>query len=234
MRATQLVHARAVALMATVVALALASACSDEDTPVGPGSKKTATIAGGTGSGRITSNDAKLDCRVTNGTLSGPSCSAPFDSGAVVTFTATPDADQEFTAWEGECSGTTTCQFSMTRDFTASAKSAPMQRTFALELITPNADDGGLILEISGPNILSITPASGIDVVEQRSIQGANTTITLLMRGNLTAGVVGQMSVRGVSAESPYDVRVLQAAARASGGYAQRSGLGAYTVTVKR
>ena len=235
MRATRLGHLRTVALMATVAALALASACSDEDTPVGPtGSKKTATIAGATGSGRITSNDAKIDCRVTNGALSGPACSAAFDSGAVITLTAVPDTDQEFTAWDGECSGSTTCQLTMTRDFTAGAKFGPVQRTFALELTTPNTDDGGLIVEISGPNILSITPASGVDVVEHRSTQGANTTITLLMRGNLGAGVVGQMSVRGVNAESPYDIRVLQAAARASGGYAQRSDLAAYRVTVKR
>lgn len=234
MSITRLTHLRVVA-SATIVALAFVAACSDEDSPVSPErSKKTVTIAGGTGSGRITSNDGKIDCRIANGAATGPKCSAAFDSGAVVTFTAVPEADQEFSAWDGECSGSATCQLVITRDVAASAKFAPTERTLALELSSPNTDDGGLIIELSGPNILSVTVVAGLEAVEQRTTQGANSTITLLLRGNIGAGTIGQMSVRGVSSGAPYDVRVLQAAASASGGYAQRSDLSAYRVTVRR
>jgi len=43
-------------------------------------------------------------------------CDAPFAAGTVVTLTAAADAGSSFTGWSGEgCSGTGTCQVTMTQ-----------------------------------------------------------------------------------------------------------------------
>ncbi|TAJ18472.1 MAG: YncE family protein, partial [Dehalococcoidia bacterium] len=59
----------------------------------------------GTGLGTVTSTPAGIDC--------GSSCTATFDSGAVVTLTATPDATSTFTGWSGACTGTGSCVVTM-------------------------------------------------------------------------------------------------------------------------
>ncbi len=60
----------------------------------------------GTGSGTVTSVPAGIEC--------GSTCSAEYDSGAVVTLTAATDDGSLFTGWSGEgCSGTGTCDVTM-------------------------------------------------------------------------------------------------------------------------
>ncbi len=63
----------------------------------------------GTGAGRMTSSPGGINCSTT--------CSAPFDSGTMVTVTATPDTDARFAGWAGGgCSGTGPCTVTMTAD----------------------------------------------------------------------------------------------------------------------
>ena len=63
------------------------------------------TIAGvGGGTGSVASTPAGISCSAT--------CSANFAAGTPVTLTATPDAGSSF-AWSGGCSGTSTCQVTM-------------------------------------------------------------------------------------------------------------------------
>jgi len=73
------------------------------------------TLAG-YGSGTVTSNPIGIDC--------GSTCSYGFLPGTLVTLTATPASSKDrFTGWSGEgCSGTGTCQVTMTatRSVTAS------------------------------------------------------------------------------------------------------------------
>ena len=52
----------------------------------------------GPGSGHVSSSPGGIDC--------GPSCSAQFDQGTVVTLTAQPASGSYFTGWSGDCSGT--------------------------------------------------------------------------------------------------------------------------------
>jgi hypothetical protein len=61
----------------------------------------------GTGSGMVTSNPAGIDC--------GFDCTESFTDGTVVTLTAAADVGSAFAGWAGEgCSGTGTCQVTMT------------------------------------------------------------------------------------------------------------------------
>jgi hypothetical protein len=198
---------------AAALALALALGCGDDDGPVNPQrSIKNVTVAGGAGSGRVT---------------------AAFDSGAVATLTATADAGQEFIAWSGDCTGSS-CQLTVTRDLSASARFAALQAPLTMELITPNGDDGAILFAITGPSILGVTPSAGLELVESRATSSGMTTSTIVVRGNLSSGILGQIAVRGLDLDAPYTVQIREAAARGSGGYAQRTDLSAYRVTIQR
>jgi hypothetical protein len=61
-----------------------------------------AILPGGTGSGRVTSQPAGIDCTIVrgNGTDAGP-CTAFFPVGTIVRLDARPAADSEFRGWRG-------------------------------------------------------------------------------------------------------------------------------------
>jgi hypothetical protein len=67
----------------------------------------------GSGQGTVTSSPSGINC--------GPTCSADFTSGAVVTLTATPATGSTFAGWSGACSGTGTCTVTMDTDKTVTA-----------------------------------------------------------------------------------------------------------------
>ena len=220
-------------LAALVLAVGLAS-CSDDDSPVNPQrSTKTLTITGAVGSGRITSSDGKIDCRVANGATAGPTCSVTIDSGTVTTLTAVADAGQEFIAWSGDCTGAT-CQLTVTRDMSASPRFSAAQGTLTIDLVTPNADDGAIVFTITGPSILGVAASTGIELLESRASANGSTTSTLVARGNLISAPIGQLTVRGVDVDAAYTAQVLQVAGRASAGYKQRSDVSGYRVTVRK
>ena len=69
----------------------------------------------GTGSGKVTSTPAGIDC--------GSDCSENYPSFTMVTLTATPDPGSTFTGWSGaECSGTGTCEVTVLEATTVSAE----------------------------------------------------------------------------------------------------------------
>ena len=71
-------------------------------------SSYTLTVSqSGNGTGSVTSSPAGIDC--------GATCSASFDGNGLVTLTASAGTESVFTGWSGDnCSGTGTCQLSMT------------------------------------------------------------------------------------------------------------------------
>jgi len=74
----------------------------------------------GTGSGTVTSSPSGIDCEAT--------CAAAYDSGTVVTLTATPDAGSLFESWNGcDATSDTTCTVSMSaaREVTATFSPSP-------------------------------------------------------------------------------------------------------------
>jgi YVTN family beta-propeller protein len=79
---------------------------------------------GGTGSGTVTSGDGMIAC--------GTTCSAGYAAGAVVTLTATPDANSTFTRWGGACSGAGACQVTMSAAESVSAIFTPQPVTLTV------------------------------------------------------------------------------------------------------
>jgi hypothetical protein len=59
----------------------------------------------GTGSGTVTSSPAGINC--------GATCSAEFDEGTVVTLSQSAAAGSEFKEWTGACSGSGSCEVTM-------------------------------------------------------------------------------------------------------------------------
>ena len=73
----------------------------------GPASGISLTVTpAGTGTGTVTSSPAGINC--------GTVCTANFDSGTLVTLTATPSSGSTFTGWGGACSGSSTCSLTLT------------------------------------------------------------------------------------------------------------------------
>ena len=84
----------------------------------GGGGGSTATqftlSVGRSNPGTVTSDLAGINC--------GGTCSAKYNSGAVVTLTATPPLGKTFVGWSGGCTGTaTTCSVTMTKDTSVQA-----------------------------------------------------------------------------------------------------------------
>jgi hypothetical protein len=86
----------------------------------------------GTGSGTVTSSPAQIDC--------GATCSAYFDSGTVVTLTATPATGSNFTSWDGcdtvsgaTCTVTVNAAKSVTATFTVQTFSLNVTKTGLLQ-----------------------------------------------------------------------------------------------------
>ena len=63
--------------------------------------------------GTVTSSDSVINC--------GSTCSANYESGKLVTLTATPLKNYRFAGWSGACSGTGTCTVNMTAAKSATA-----------------------------------------------------------------------------------------------------------------
>jgi len=78
----------------------------------------------GTGGGTVTSSPAGITC--------GATCSAAYDSGTVVTLTATPDATSTFTGWSGACTGTGTCSVTMSAAQSVTATFTRIQYTLSV------------------------------------------------------------------------------------------------------
>ncbi|HTK52533.1 MAG TPA: hypothetical protein VL308_11640 [Gemmatimonadaceae bacterium] len=106
----------------------------------------------------------------------------------------------------------------------------PAEVTLTLTLTTPNAGDGGMLFTVSGPSILGVTVRSGLEMTERTTTDNGVATSTVLVRGDLTSGPIGSITVRGADAGAAYTTNVQQVAAGASGGYAQRADLTAYRV----
>ena len=104
----------------------------------------------------------------------------------------------------------------------------PAEATLTLTLTTPNAGDGGILFTVTGPSILGVTARSGLEMTQRTTTANGLTTSTVLVRGALTSGPIGSITVRGADARAAYTTEIQQVAAGASGAYAQRADLTTY------
>lgn len=96
----------------------------------------------GTGGGNVVADRGTIDC--------GPGCSGTYDSGDVVTLTATPDPSSTFDGWSGAgCTGTGTCEVTMSSDMVVTATFSTIAYPLSVNLTgtgtgTISTDIGGL------------------------------------------------------------------------------------------
>jgi hypothetical protein len=126
----------------------------------------------GAGTGTVTSSPAGIDC--------GSDCFDLYEHGTVVTLTATPSANSNFTGWTGgACSGTGTCVVTVTAATTVNATFAI--KTFALD-VTLAGNGGGAVT--SSPVGISC----GADCTETYSF---GTIVTLTAASNSNSNFAG-------------------------------------------
>ena len=118
-----------------------------------------------TGSGNISSSPSGIDC--------GSDCAEIYQSGTVVSLTATPDSGFEFIGWTGACTGTGAWQVTVTDNLSAAAEF----REIGVESFT---------LTVSAPQNGTITSSPlGIDCGSDCSQSyEANTSVTLTATPN--------------------------------------------------
>ena len=82
--------------------------------------------------------------------------------------------------------------------------------TLAVSLTTAGANDGAVVLVVSGAPVSSVAAAGGYDVTANTDGQGTH----ILVMGNVTAGAVAMINVPDLSLASTYVVTVEQVADR--------------------
>jgi len=124
---------------------------------------------GGTGGGVVASTPAGIDC--------GASCSATYESGTVVSLTATPDPGATFAGWSGACTGTVpTCSVAMD-----AAKA--VQARFTLPMTVTRAG--------TGSGTVDSTPAGIACGSSCSASYDAGTTVTLTATANAISSFAG-------------------------------------------
>jgi len=93
-------------------------------------------------------------------------------------------------------------------------------------LVTPNADDGGVLIDVTGPEgVDSIVPLGGYEAYRRRNWEQASA----LLVGAIQSGDVLEVHVRDVSKASQYQVTLRQVASTA---FELRSSHDGYSVSL--
>src|SRR5439155_4969691 len=89
------------------------------------------TLTGGNGTDSVTFTPPGTSCTAT--------CGKTYAPGTSVALTATPDTNEVFTGWSGDCSGTSTCNLTMDANKSVTATFAA-KKTLSLT-VTGNGTD---------------------------------------------------------------------------------------------
>jgi len=129
----------------------------------------------GAGKGKVVSSPAGIDC--------GFSCTVLFDARATVTLTATPDAASTFAGWGGACTGTGSCEVTMTAAMSVTASFVRNAVTLSI-VVTGNTGATGRLTSLDPP----IDCAATCDVIVS---QGTAVTLTATPGPNSKVGAWG-------------------------------------------
>jgi hypothetical protein len=99
-----------------------------------PGNFKLTVTKSGTGTGTVTSSPPGINC--------GGDCEETYTENTVVTLTPSADPGSEFKEWTGACSGSSTCEVTMSAAKSVDAKFDLIQRTLT---ITKNGTGTGTV-----------------------------------------------------------------------------------------
>ena len=94
----------------------------------------------------------------------------------------------------------------------APATPMPTSGAAAASLVTPNADDGAILVSLTGPGITSVQSTSSAYFVQSRVVSASE--VRLLVVGNVSAGVVATIVVPDVRRIGEYSGSVLEVASR--------------------
>jgi len=151
----------------------------------------------GTGSGKVTSAPAGINCSGT--------CSASFNTGTNVTLTASAASGSTFTGWSGACAGTDTCTVTMNSTQNVTANFSPSSGFTLTASATGNGSgvitgaglncgNGGTVCSVNIPTgwvvgTITATPASGsIFIGWSGACSGTGTcSVTMNSAQNITA-----------------------------------------------
>jgi alpha-tubulin suppressor-like RCC1 family protein len=119
-------------------------------------------IREGTGSGRVTSSPAGIDC--------GAACSASYDQNATVTLTAAAAAGSVFEGWGGACAGTGPCTLTLAASTNVTARFTATQAPQHVLTVTRDGVGSGEVHSDPGGIVCGTTCAAAYD---------ENTVVTL-------------------------------------------------------
>lgn len=103
--------------------------------------------------------------------------------------------------------------------------SGPVPGTLVVSLATPHADDGAMLVRLTGPEITNVTAADA-----NLYLYAVGTgPLTVVLVGDLAAGDLLELRVPDVGDVGAYSATVLEVAARSND---LRASLGGYALTV--
>jgi hypothetical protein len=138
----------------------------------GTSTSQTLTITElGTGTGTVTDSVELIDCSEANGITTG-TCSASYETGSMITLTASPAAPSTFAGWGGACasSGTSsecTATMSGAQSVTANFAAAPV----SVNITFPAGNDSAQMATFNCPSNPNPTPANPCTDPNAHSLQ---------------------------------------------------------------
>jgi hypothetical protein len=107
--------------------------------------------------------------------------------------------------------------------------SGPTAGSLTVSLVTPNSDDGAVLLTLTGPNLANAQSASSSYRLYWRLVSPGE--VRAILVGNLTAGAVLTVDVDDLSKIGQYSGTVVEAASRSD---VVRASMAGYGVTFAR
>jgi hypothetical protein len=100
----------------------------------------------------------------------------------------------------------------------------PTSGTATVSFVTPNTDDGAVLVSLIGPGVRDAQPASFAYKAYWRVVSA--TELRLIVVGNLAAGVVATVTVDDITKIGQYQATVLEVASRTDVVRASTAGYG--------